>query len=109
MRPMSTESQTGKSPSAKRRIGPPRSLGDLIGRHLAKKRTTAAALARKAGIDKSLLSKVLSGKQRTMDHENIILLAKAMEIDWSKFYTAQRASKMVPALKSEINTFRHKS
>lgn len=77
----------------KRRIGPPRSLSELIERHLARNRTTAAALARKAGVNKSLLSKVLNRKQRTMDHDNILLMAKAMGIEWSRFYDAQRASK----------------
>lgn len=106
---MSTESQTGKTPASLRRIGPPRSLGELIERHITRNRTTAAALARKAGVNKSLLSKVISRKQRTMDHENILLMAKAMGIEWSRFYDAQRASKSDSVSKTESNTFRAKS
>ncbi len=106
---MSVDLQNGKTPSGKSRIGPPRSLGELIARHIKRSRTSAAALARKAGVNKSLLSKVLSGKQRTMEHDNILSLAKAMRIDWSKFYDAQRASKPVPVDNSGSNTFRLKS
>lgn len=85
-----------------RRISSALSLADLLRGYLDKNRTTAAKLCRKADILPSIVSKVLSGRQRYLDAQTVDKLAKATGIDLSRLYRAMRNSKSASVDKSTI-------
>lgn len=93
-----------KTPKSKRIIGSKVSLSEMVRRHLLRERTTAVKLAAKAGLNKSILSKILSGKQGTLMPDSVEKLANAMGVHWSKLYSAIRVTKSGIVDKSEIET-----
>ena len=95
-----------RQPTAKQKriIGSRVSLPELIQRYLLRNRTTAAKLSRKAGINKSIISKVISGQQRLLMPEVVEKLSSAMSIHWSVVYAAIRKSKSESVDKSGIET-----
>lgn len=101
---MNTNQTHKPTPKPKRVIGSKVSLAELVQRHLLRNRTKAASLARKAGINKSILSKVISGTQTFLMPEVVEKLAKAMGIHWSAIYAAIRKSKSDNVDKSAIET-----
>lgn len=90
---MST-SQPNVSPTPKkRRMSSSLSLADLLASRLRKLRLSAQELSRKSAIPPSTISKVLSGKRRSLEHENVLKLAQALGVEWPSLYRAMRNGK----------------
>jgi transcriptional regulator with XRE-family HTH domain len=82
---------------AKRRIASRLSLAGLLQLWLDQNRTTAYALAHKAGINRSILSKILSGMQRFVSPETISRLAVATKYEEAKLWQSHRNTHSVVA------------
>lgn len=69
------------------------SLAELVDRRITNLRTTAQALSRKSGVSPSIISRILDGSRKTIEHDTVMRLAKALGLEWSRFYTAMRVGK----------------
>lgn len=91
--PMSKDARPVSRQRGQRIIGTTLSLDTLVSRWIARSRTTPISLARRAGINRSILSKILTGKQRWLMPDTAEKLANAMDIPVSKIYAAMRNKK----------------
>ncbi len=66
------------------------SLAELVAYRIRKLRTTAHALSRKAGLNPSVISKILSGKQGSLGNDGVERLTRAMGITYEQYHKARR-------------------
>lgn len=101
---MSTTQQAVSQPKPKRLSRSRFSLAELVDSRIRHMRTTAQAVSRKSGLNPSIISRILSGSRRTIEHETAVALAKAIEVKWERLYEAMRAGKAKRLEESQSNT-----
>ena len=102
---MSTTQPAISQPKPKRRSSVRFSLAELVDSRIRHLRTTAQAVSRKSGLNPSIISRILSGERRTIEHETAVSLAKAIEVKWERLYEAMRAGKAKRLEESQSNSF----